>query len=89
MNELNLNSQEQILIREEILHTEAGQMREKRKTVSVFDFISLKIIGKGAFGEVRLVRHRHTQEVLALKKMKKRKSFTRTKCSTSRQKETY
>lgn len=70
MDELNLNSQEQTLIREGILHKEAEQMREKRTTVSVFDFTPLKIIGKGAFGEVRLVRHKDTQEVLALKKMK-------------------
>jgi len=31
----------------------------------------LTVIGKGAFGEVRLVRHKKTNEILAMKKMKK------------------
>ena len=39
--------------------------------MSIRDFIPVKIIGKGAFGEVRLVRCKKTGEVLAMKKMKK------------------
>ena len=35
------------------------------------DFIPRKIIGRGAFGEVRVCRHRKTNEVVAVKKMKK------------------
>lgn len=35
------------------------------------DYELLSIIGRGAFGEVRIVRHRATGEVLAMKKMKK------------------
>jgi serine/threonine kinase 38 len=35
------------------------------------DFEPLKIIGRGAFGEVRLCRERETKEVVAIKKMKK------------------
>ena len=31
----------------------------------------LSIIGRGAFGEVRIVRHKDTKEVFAMKKMKK------------------
>jgi serine/threonine kinase 38 len=31
----------------------------------------LKIIGRGAFGEVRVCRHKKTNEVVAIKKMKK------------------
>jgi serine/threonine kinase 38 len=37
----------------------------------VFDYEPLKIIGRGAFGEVRLCRHKKTDEVVAIKKMKK------------------
>jgi serine/threonine kinase 38 len=37
----------------------------------VFDFEPVAIIGKGAFGEVRLVRHKQTGELLAMKKMNK------------------
>ena len=39
--------------------------------MTIKDFLPVKIIGKGAFGEVRLVRHKKTGEVLAMKKMKK------------------
>lgn len=35
------------------------------------DFIPKKIIGRGAFGEVRVCRDRKTNEVVAIKKMKK------------------
>ena len=31
----------------------------------------MSIIGRGAFGEVRICRHRQTGEVIAMKKMKK------------------
>ena len=37
----------------------------------MFDYEPLKIIGRGAFGEVRLCRHKKTDEVVAIKKMKK------------------
>ncbi len=35
------------------------------------DFEPLKIIGRGAFGEVRVCRNKKTSEVVAIKKMKK------------------
>lgn len=71
MQELNLSQTEQHLIRQNILHEEAEQLRLRRKKISVYDFESIAIIGKGAFGEVRLVRSQLTGEVLALKKMNK------------------
>jgi serine/threonine kinase 38 len=37
----------------------------------VKDFDPLSIIGRGAFGEVRICRHKQTGEVVAMKKMKK------------------
>ena len=46
-------------------------MRENRRKISVFDFDPVAIIGKGAFGEVRVVRHKTTGEVLAMKRMNK------------------
>jgi serine/threonine kinase 38 len=46
-------------------------MRQNRRKISIFDFESIAIIGKGAFGEVRVVRHKHTDEILAMKKMNK------------------
>lgn len=35
------------------------------------DYEPLKIIGRGAFGEVRVCRHRKSEEIVAIKKMKK------------------
>ena len=46
-------------------------MRNNRKKISVFDFTPISIIGKGAFGEVRVVEHKTTGEILAMKKMNK------------------
>ena len=46
-------------------------MRKKRKKISIFDFEPLKIIGKGAFGEVRVCRYIPNNTIVAIKKMKK------------------
>ena len=42
-----------------------------RKKISTRDFDPLSIIGRGAFGEVRICRHIETGEVVAVKRMKK------------------
>ena len=42
-----------------------------RTKVTVRDFEPLTIIGRGAFGEVRICRVKSTGEVVAIKKMKK------------------
>lgn len=39
--------------------------------MTIRDFESIAIIGKGAFGEVRVCRHKQTGEIVAIKKMKK------------------
>ncbi|CAG9315864.1 unnamed protein product [Blepharisma stoltei] len=71
MDELCLSSSERSMIKQEILHKEAELLREKRQKITVYDFESIAIIGKGAFGEVRVVRKKGTGEVFALKKMDK------------------
>jgi serine/threonine kinase 38 len=71
MNKAGLGPNEQEMIKNEILHREAKINREARTKISIRDFIPIRIIGKGAFGEVRLVRNKNSSEVLALKKMKK------------------
>lgn len=43
----------------------------RRSKISVQDFEPLKIIGRGAFGEVRVCRNKKTNEIVAIKKMKK------------------
>ena len=71
MDEMGLSAVEKQMIKEEILHKEAEGLREKRKEISVFDFEPITIIGRGAFGEVRIVRHKETNKVLAMKKINK------------------
>lgn len=71
MQELQLTNTEQELIKQKILKKEAESLRKRRQKVSVFDFEPIKIIGKGAFGEVRVVRYKPTGEVFAMKKLNK------------------
>uniref|UniRef100_A0A182JLX8 Rho-associated protein kinase let-502 n=1 Tax=Anopheles atroparvus TaxID=41427 RepID=A0A182JLX8_ANOAO len=41
------------------------------------DFISIKLIGQGAFGEVHLVRHKSSKQVYAMKRLSKLDMLTR------------
>ena len=45
--------------------------RKMRKKITTRDFEPLSIIGRGAFGEVRICRHIETGDVVAVKRMKK------------------
>ena len=45
--------------------------RMQRHVMSVDDFELLTIVGRGAFGEVRIVREKSTGKLLAMKKLKK------------------
>ncbi len=58
MQELQLSLTEQTVIKQDILHKEAEKLRFKRKKLTVKDFEPIEIIGRGAFGEVRLCRWR-------------------------------
>ena len=71
MKNLNLSEPEKQIIKQEILHKDAEQMRLRRKKMTVFDFEPITVIGKGAFGEVRVVRNKKTSETQAMKKMSK------------------
>merc|ERR1719410_3146551 len=51
---------------------EAKRLKKKGKKVTVEDFKTIKIIGRGAFGEVRVVRKKDDKEVFALKTMRKK-----------------
>ena len=48
-----------------------NEQRRKRQKIKASDFEPISIIGRGAFGEVRLCREKKTSEVVAIKKMKK------------------
>uniref|UniRef100_A0A8C4PX64 non-specific serine/threonine protein kinase n=1 Tax=Eptatretus burgeri TaxID=7764 RepID=A0A8C4PX64_EPTBU len=50
---------------------EKAVMNVRELRMKVEDYESLKIIGRGAFGEVQLVRHKSTQKVYAMKLLHK------------------
>ncbi len=56
MNNMDLSEEEKIRYRDELEKAEAEARRDMRKRITIDDFESLTIIGRGAFGEVRLVR---------------------------------
>ena len=64
-------------IRQKLEHEEVQISKESRKKVTTADFESLAVIGRGAFGEVRLVRRKPSggssqdNKIYALKSMKK------------------
>lgn len=52
-------------------HKENEYLRFKRVRMSVSDFQPLKVIGKGAFGEIRLVQKIDNGRIYAMKSMNK------------------
>ena len=52
-------------------------MRQMRKKLSIREFEPLSIIGKGAFGEVRVCRQKETGDIVAIKKMRKKDMITK------------
>ncbi|KAI8099834.1 kinase-like domain-containing protein [Halteromyces radiatus] len=47
---------------------------------SLDDFLLLKVVGEGSFGQVRLVQHKRTRQTFALKIMSKEKTIQRRGC---------
>jgi serine/threonine kinase 38 len=72
MEMLNLTPHEKELIKQDVLHKEAELNRKARKRITIFEYEPLDIIGRGAFGEVRICRNKESGEVVAIKKMKKK-----------------
>ena len=67
------------------MHEEAELLRHERTKLSIKDFPSVKIIGKGAFGEVRLCKWNKTSEPVAVKKLKKSEMIFKNKVIQSRE----
>ncbi|CAN6442030.1 unnamed protein product [Victoria cruziana] len=63
--------EEQINLLKDLERKETEYMRLKRHKICVDDFELLTIIGRGAFGEVRLCREKATGHIYAMKKLKK------------------
>ena len=71
MNDMHMSEAEQRLFKQDIFQQEAAQQRRQRQRVTTADFEPLSIIGKGAYGEVRLCLVRETRELVAIKKLRK------------------
>ncbi|KAF5316094.1 hypothetical protein D9619_006459 [Psilocybe cf. subviscida] len=57
--------------------TESQHLRLRRTKIKLADFTTLKVIGKGAFGEVRLVQKVDTGKVYAMKSLQKSEMLKR------------
>ncbi|CAD8082349.1 unnamed protein product [Paramecium sonneborni] len=71
LTNLNYTQIEQQVIKQDLLHKEAEILRLQRQKLSIKDFEPVEIIGRGAFGEVRLCRNKVSNDIVAVKKMKK------------------
>ncbi|KAI8816744.1 AGC/NDR protein kinase [Fimicolochytrium jonesii] len=75
--QMTLTETEKRSVRQEWLSRESERMRRTREKVTVNDFDVLKTLGNGAFGLVRLVRHKDSKEVFAMKILKKSEMIKR------------
>ncbi|KAK9142288.1 hypothetical protein Syun_011688 [Stephania yunnanensis] len=69
--------EEQISLIKELERKETEFMRLKRHKICADDFELLTIIGRGAFGEVRLCREKISGNIYAMKKLKKTEMLSR------------
>ncbi|KAJ8771757.1 hypothetical protein K2173_026934 [Erythroxylum novogranatense] len=75
--EARLSNEEQEEMLRNLERKETDYMRSQRRKVGIDDFEQLTVIGKGAFGEVRLCRAKSTGEIFAMKKLKKSEMLSR------------
>ncbi|XP_060199438.1 uncharacterized protein LOC132627857 isoform X2 [Lycium barbarum] len=75
--EAQVPSEEQEKMLRNLEKRETEYMRLQRHKVGIDDFEQLTVIGKGAFGEVRLCRFKSTGEIFAMKKLKKSDMLSR------------
>lgn len=71
MKERNLSDHQKEELLQELAKKETEFIRLRRLRLTQNEFESIKIIGRGAFGEVRLVRMKGTGELFAMKKLRK------------------
>ncbi|KAL7150847.1 hypothetical protein ABFS83_05G141400 [Erythranthe nasuta] len=69
--------EEQVNLIKDLEREETEFMRLRRNKICVDDFELLAIIGRGAFGEVRLCREKKSGHIYAMKKLKKSEMLSR------------
>ena len=85
MQMLGMPVKEQQELKQKVLHEESELLRQERIKLTIKDFPSVKIIGKGAFGEVRLCKWVKNNEPVAVKKLKKSEMIFKNKVVQSRE----
>ncbi|KAL9359612.1 hypothetical protein Peur_047735 [Populus x canadensis] len=75
--EAQVSNEEQEEMLRNLERRETEYMRLQRRKIGIDDFEQLTVIGKGAFGEVRLCRAKDTGEIFAMKKLKKLEMLSR------------
>ncbi|EDR28337.1 serine/threonine protein kinase, putative [Entamoeba dispar SAW760] len=73
----NLSEKDKSELRDELNEKESEYMRFMRAKLSPKDFETIKVIGRGGFGEVKLVVRKGSNEVYAMKLMKKKDMIER------------
>lgn len=71
MEAMNLSADVKKQMQQRLQAQEDEFLKAKRKKMSVNDFETLTIIGRGAFGEVRVCRKKDDKKIYAMKIMKK------------------
>jgi len=71
MQEMDLSEDMRLKLEKKLSMQEAEEAKNRRQKLTVADFECLNIIGRGAFGEVRVCRMNSTGEVYAMKIMRK------------------
>jgi len=71
MQALQIDEDKKSQVLENSARLESEHLRNRRNKMSVDAFEQLDIIGRGAFGEVRLVREHDSGQVYAMKKLRK------------------
>ncbi|GAA5998985.1 hypothetical protein JCM5350_005472 [Sporobolomyces pararoseus] len=73
--ETSLSDERKIRQLQQLGRTESSFLRLRRTRLGLDDFRTVKVIGKGAFGEVRLVQKVDTGKIYAMKSLKKAEMF--------------
>ena len=71
IDSLEICDKEKQKIKKEIYKQEMIKSRKAREKQSIHDYESIAIIGRGAFGEVHVCREKKTDQIYAIKKIKK------------------
>ena len=71
LKNLNIPTEKKEEIITEIQKKEKNRLQKIREKLTIYDYESLHIIGRGAFGEVHVCRNKKTNEIVAIKKIKK------------------